>query len=277
MSFTNTPVTRSLVLGLVMGSIAATIFDVKHYFYLLIDPHILRYHQPWRIFLFQLCYTNSSEVLFACMTLYNMRVIERFWGSRKYASFLLVAGLLTTVIAPMLTVLLRAATFGVFNYLPAGPTPLIFAVLAQYHATVPHLYKYRLAVSEPPSATAADGSDDFVGLTFSNKSYKYVLAVQLALSQWPGSLLGAVVGWVVGYSWRNDLIPGRLTRWRAPGWLVGARAPPRRQTEFDGLRRRLEDEGVSTATTSGVGLQEAEAGRRRTVGQQIIEQLRGSL
>jgi len=85
MSFTNTPVTRALVLGLVMGSIAATIFDVKHYFYLLIDPHILRYHQPWRIFLFQLCYTNSSEVLFACMTLYNMRVIERFWGSRKYA------------------------------------------------------------------------------------------------------------------------------------------------------------------------------------------------
>ncbi len=85
MSFTNTPVTRSLVLGLVASSIAASLFDAKHYFYILIDRHILQYHQIWRVLIYQLCYTNSSEVLFACMTLYHMRVIERMWGSRKYA------------------------------------------------------------------------------------------------------------------------------------------------------------------------------------------------
>jgi hypothetical protein len=85
MSFTNAPVTRGLVLGLVASSIAASLFDAKHYFYILVDPHILRYHQPWRALLYQLCYTNSSEVLFASMTLYNMRLVERMWGSRKYA------------------------------------------------------------------------------------------------------------------------------------------------------------------------------------------------
>jgi hypothetical protein len=85
MSFTNAPVTRTLVLGLVASSIAANLLDVKHYFYIVVDTHIIRYHQPWRAFLYQLCYTNSSEVLFAAMTLYNMRVIERMWGSRKYA------------------------------------------------------------------------------------------------------------------------------------------------------------------------------------------------
>jgi len=85
MSFTNAPVTRGLVLGLVATSIAASLFDAKHYFYILVDPHILRYHQPWRALLYQLCYTNSSEVLFASMTLYNMRLVERMWGSRKYA------------------------------------------------------------------------------------------------------------------------------------------------------------------------------------------------
>lgn len=85
MSFTNAPVTRTLVVGLVSSSVAASLFDLKHYFYILVDTHIWKYHQPWRALIFQLCYTNSSEVLFAAMTLYNMRVVERMWGSRKYA------------------------------------------------------------------------------------------------------------------------------------------------------------------------------------------------
>lgn len=85
MSFANTPVTRSLVLGLVSSSIGASIFDIKHYFYILVDPQILRYRQTWRMLTYQLCYTNSSEVLFAAMALYQMRVVECMWGSRKYA------------------------------------------------------------------------------------------------------------------------------------------------------------------------------------------------
>lgn len=85
MSFTNAPVTRTLVLGLVSGSIAASLFDVKHYFYIIVDAHLWRYHQLWRLLTYQLCCTNSSEVLFASMTLYHLRVIEQMWGSRKYA------------------------------------------------------------------------------------------------------------------------------------------------------------------------------------------------
>lgn len=85
MSFTNAPVTRTLVVGLVSSSLAASLCDLKHYFYILVNTHIWKYHQPWRALIFQLCYTNSSEVLFAAMTLYNMRVVERMWGSRKYA------------------------------------------------------------------------------------------------------------------------------------------------------------------------------------------------
>jgi len=85
MSFTNAPVTRSLVLGTVALSITASLFDIKHYFYISVGTHIWRYRQLWRIFTYQLCYTNSSEVLFAAMALYNVRSIEQLWGSRKYA------------------------------------------------------------------------------------------------------------------------------------------------------------------------------------------------
>lgn len=164
-----------------------------------------------------------------------------------------------------LSIVLRPLTAGLFNYMPAGPTPIIFAILAQYHAVIPHVYRYRVAAS-----SAQPTNDHFAGLTFSDKSYRYALALQLALFQWPGSLLGAVVGWVVGYSWRNDLLPGAMTKWRLPGWMVGVRSQKSRR-EFEGLRRRLEGEG-SSATASGVhGQTDIDAGRRRPVGQESRE------
>ncbi|ORY56092.1 uncharacterized protein BCR38DRAFT_451432 [Pseudomassariella vexata] len=272
MSFTNAPVTRSLVYGLVAFSIGASLLDIKHYFYILIDIHIWRFHQAWRAFIYQLCYTNSSEVLFAAMTLYNMRTVEHLWGSRKYASFIIVTFLITSICTPtFLTLGLRPLTFGFFNYLPAGPTPTIFGILAQYHAMIPHMYKYRLATSASPPT-----NEQFQGLTFSNKSYIYLLAVQLALFQWPGSLLGALMGWILGYAWRVEALPPSLTKWRLPGWMVGIRTQ-RRSEEFEGLRRRLEGEGTSSATATGVQSQsDGDVGRRRTMGQQIMDQFRGA-
>lgn len=85
MSFTNTPVTRLVALGIVSGSIIASVLDVKHYFYILVDTHLWRYRQLWRLLAYQLCYTNSTEVLFAAMSVYNLRIVERMWGSRKFA------------------------------------------------------------------------------------------------------------------------------------------------------------------------------------------------
>lgn len=83
--FTDTPVTRLLIFTLIATSILASVLDMKHYFYIQPSPHFWTYGQFWRIFTYQLCYTNSGEVLFAAMTLYHLRCIERLWGSRKFA------------------------------------------------------------------------------------------------------------------------------------------------------------------------------------------------
>ncbi|KAI2783983.1 hypothetical protein F4815DRAFT_261861 [Daldinia loculata] len=272
MSFTNAPVTRSLVYGLIGISIGASLLDIKHYFYILVDLHLWQFHQIWRALIYQLCYTNSTEVLFAAMTLYNMRAVERMWGSRKFATFIFVISLFTSWLVPaVLALFLRPLTLGLFNYLPAGPTPIIFAVLAQYHAMIPPIYKYKIATS---ASTSTD--DQTQGITFSDKSYRYLLAFQLALFQWPGSLLGALVGWMLGLSWRVEVLPRSLIRWRLPGWVVGMRTQ-RRSQEFEGLRRRLEGENGSTAATSGAqGQADAEGGRRRTMGQQVIDQFQGT-
>ncbi len=178
----------------------------------------------------------------------------------------------TTFIPPVLLALfLRPLSFNHLNYLPAGATSLIFTTLAQYHAAIPHLYKYRIAASASPPA-----NEPFKGLTFSDKSYVYLPAVQLALAQFPGSLLCAMVGWFVGYSWRNEVLPGRITNWRIPGWMVGIR-PKKRREDFEGLRRRLEGENTNTAMATGAdGRLGAEPGRRRTLGRQLLDQFRGA-
>lgn len=83
--FTNAPVTRLLVIAVVLNSFLATITDTKVFCWIEVRPHLLDYHQIWRLVTWQLCYTNSTEVLFAAMTLYSLRIIERLWGSRKFA------------------------------------------------------------------------------------------------------------------------------------------------------------------------------------------------
>lgn len=83
--FTNAPVTRLLVFGIVASSFVASLTDTKYYFWIEVRPHLFDYGQFWRLLTWQLCYTNSTEVLFAAMTFYQLRVIERLWGSRKFA------------------------------------------------------------------------------------------------------------------------------------------------------------------------------------------------
>ena len=136
---------------------------------------------------------------------------------------------------------------------------------------IPHMYKYKVALSAGPPA-----GRDTPGVTFSDKTTKYVMAAQVAMSQFPGSLLGAVVGWLVGNAWRNELLPGSMTSWRVPGWVVGIR-DKRTNAEFENMRRRLESEGAPSGSASGVQQpSQADGNRRRTMPQQIIDEVRGA-
>ena len=83
--FTNAPVSRLLIIGIVITSLLASLTDNKYFIWIEVRPHLLDYLQFWRLLTWQICYTNSTEVLFAAMTIYNLRVIERLWGTRKFA------------------------------------------------------------------------------------------------------------------------------------------------------------------------------------------------
>jgi hypothetical protein len=83
--FSNAPLSKYLVMAVVAGALVASITDTKHLFFIMVKPHISDYRQLWRCLTWPLVYTNSTEVLFSAMTLYQLRIIERLWGSRKFA------------------------------------------------------------------------------------------------------------------------------------------------------------------------------------------------
>jgi hypothetical protein len=153
------------------------------------------------------------------------------------------------VITPALTGLLRLLGLAKHTYVPAGPTPLLFAVLAQYHAVVPYLYRFNVG-----ALSGGEENSDFGTIALTSKAASYILPLQLALSQFPYALGPALVGWIVGYGYRWELLPG--SSWRVPGWVVGQSKRPRVTTES---RRVLEE---TSARSSGADAGHAAAVRR---------------
>ena len=279
--FANTPVTKCLVLSLIATTLVASIADIKYLLPIRPAPHLYPYLQVWRLGTWQMAYTSSADLLFASLLLYHFRVLERLWGSRKFTSFVCVSALWTGLLTPvLLSTLVRLLSWGRWDYLPGGLTGVVFAALAVWRDEVPRLYRYKI-VTGPALAGAA--SSDMPGVVLSDKSTTYVMAAQLALSQFPYSLLPAAVGWGVGQAWLGDLLPGRMTSWRVPRWVLGefgAKSAADRE-RYEGLRRRLEEEGGRNDGMRASGVErviEAVDGeaRRRPLMRQVADYFRGA-
>jgi membrane associated rhomboid family serine protease len=275
--FTNTPITRLLILLYTTTSILTTLLSIKHLLPIRPTPHLWPYLQLSRLLTFQLASTASTNLLITTILLYTFRVLERLYGPRKYLSFLLLTLTLSALLTVFLGSTLTAFTLTRYNYIPAGLTPPTFACLAAYTHEVPGLYRWRVLLPTG-SRSSGGGSARLKGLTFSDKSTTYLLATQLALSQFPYNLLPAGVGWVIGTAWVGDML---LPRWRVKGWVVGEGRRDRERERYEGLRRRLEednagrDDGMRQAVVPPPTTAAEDAGRRRGVVGQVGEFVRG--
>ncbi|OCF39893.1 hypothetical protein I317_06330 [Kwoniella heveanensis CBS 569] len=174
-----------IVLGLT--TLSASLLDIKPYLHLQLVPHITKYHQIWRIAIHPFAFANSTELLLGELLLYNAGTsVERAFGSRKYASFILVSSLLSTLFASVIIVLLHSVGL---NSIPAGPYGVIFSLLWQQYRIFPSLYHFRV-----------------LGIEFSSKAFNWILASQLVLSNPPSSILISLCGLVAGYIYRTDTL-----------------------------------------------------------------------
>ncbi|KAI0722389.1 hypothetical protein C8T65DRAFT_629198 [Cerioporus squamosus] len=256
MSFENASVTKGLMFGFALSSIAAGIFDLKHYLNLQLIPHISKHHQYWRLLVHCLACGSSSDLLLTELMLYNVGIpIERAFGGVKYASFFVISAV-TTILASFLALLIAQitpVTRSLFNNIPAGPVAIMFAVVYQYMRLVPPAYHFRV-----------------FGVGMSDKMWAYAVALQLAVAQFPATLLPTAIGLLVGYLYRSDFL--QLKSWRisprvvrlAENWigpLLGEAKPVRRTNRVlpeprpaTGSRRQAanlnEDEVITTARGS---------------------------
>ena len=267
--FTHTPTTRFLILSTILLSILTSTLSLHHLLPIKPTPHLWPYLQFSRLVTYQLAYTSSTELLFSTVLLYQFRVLERLWGSRKFTSFCAVVFWMDVTITPLLAVVLKVGTLGWYDYLPAGFTGVVFALLAAWAEEVPRIYRYKIT-----TGTSGAGGNEAPGLVLSDKSTTYLLATQLALSQFPYSLLPAAVGWTVGTAWMGELLPGGLGRWRIPAWMVGEVGKRKERGQFEGLRRRLEEEGGSADgmrnVSDQVGAGRGQESERRGFGRTIL-------
>ncbi|EXJ54073.1 hypothetical protein A1O7_09410 [Cladophialophora yegresii CBS 114405] len=277
--FTHTPVTRALILSSIVLSILTSTLTAQHLLPIKPTPHLWPYLQFTRLMTYQAAYTSSTELLFSTVLIYQFRVLERLWGSRKFLSFCAVVFWVNLLVTPAVVVFLKLGTLGWYNYLPAGCTGVVFALLAAWADEVPRIYRYKIVTGG--AGTGAVAGQEAPGVTLSDKSTTYLLAAQLALSQFPYSLLPAAVGWAVGSAWMGELLPGRLGRWRVPAWMVGESSARKERGQYEGLRRRLEEEGGSAdgmrnVTERVAGGREAEARSGRGFGSRFVGYFTGS-
>ncbi|KAL6309787.1 hypothetical protein BKA93DRAFT_723014 [Sparassis latifolia] len=256
MSFEHASVTKGLMLGIALTSISAGIFDVKHYLHLQLVPHISKHHQQyWRLFTHHIACANSSDLFLVELLLFNVGVqIERAFGSFKFASFILVSAVVSTISTFLSLIILHTSKYlgSSFNHIPCGPLAIIFSVIYQYRRLVPPAYQFRV-----------------FGVALDDKIWVYAVAALLSISHLPSTLLLAVLGLLSGYVYRSDMF--QLKSWRIPQSvhklvlyyvkpLMGEGGPVRRtnrvfpaarqRSRANGLQGVDNDEVVTTARES---------------------------
>lgn len=299
--FAHAPITKGIIIVVSISSVLISLFQLKPFVHLQLDPHIYTHHQWYRLVTQHFAFTNSSELLLALLLLYNAGVkVERTFGTFKFASFLAIVTAVYTavqVVSLGLGSLLLSRTLAgekegknpdespfwlVQGRTPAGPWGPLWAILWQYHCIIPYLWSFQVG--------------PFV---FTDQHIQtYSLAALLAIAQPTSSLFVSSLGILASALYRSNtpLLCG-LKEWRIPlrlyrilallsrPWIGSTRLPQRSWRAEPPVRRtlqvreaRLAEHNAAVAnlnrsrgTVGGLGASRiASLLRRRTAGSSTV-------
>ncbi|CDZ98590.1 Uncharacterized conserved protein [Phaffia rhodozyma] len=259
--FHHVSVTKFLMVSVGLLSLAVSIAQVKPYVPVILSPHLTKYHQFWRLFIQPVCYVNMSELVLFEILMYTVsRHVERAYGSRKFASFVILSAVLSSAFS-FLFLLAAHRMFGINNIHP-GPTSILFAILFRYGQLVPDLYTVRIGPIE-----------------LGDKVFLYGLSTQFLYTTLTMPLIGLLISYLIDRHpllsfFRVPLPLVRLSnRFISP--LLGSTVPPKRSivawpendTRRDGpgivvgrnllgrFRRRIGVEANTVASVPGRGVE----------------------
>lgn len=230
--FVNTPIIKLICILTSVITVGVSVFQLKHLFSLSIDPFIVEYHQYWRLALFQLSFINESDFLLGIILWFQFKVLERFYGTRKFLSVivlfwlyngvitLLVMGLGQLVINVLDFMVLKA--FGLDNYkffdtflntITAGPIGLLSSLYVCYGWYIPISYEYEILLGKKPenSETTEPSSDTKTAksIRLTDHFQLHALYTIFLLNNGVTSLIPGLIGLFIGRLYVSDLLPGK--------------------------------------------------------------------
>ncbi|KAJ1822031.1 hypothetical protein GGH91_001446 [Coemansia sp. RSA 2671] len=188
------PVTKLWLTGIGLASALAGLFGWRHNLRLQLAaaPNGLQF---WRLLTSLSGFSTWPEVLAALVLAYELRVVERVFGSRRFASFLVVAG----IVGQALTV--AAMQLAGLRAVAGGPYALLLACVCQYWRLVPRSYYVRVAGVAVPDTWGV-----------------YAAAACLVAPRLLVAAVPAGAGVVAGMAYSADV--AGLGRWRLPLWMA---------------------------------------------------------
>ncbi|KAM9397278.1 ubiquitin-associated domain-containing protein 2 [Salvelinus alpinus] len=200
------PLSKGLLLVLSGLTVVLTLLPQYHHLFTYSLQAITQQHQVWRLVCGRLICLDLKDTFCNSLLIYNFRILERRFGSRKFASFLFGTWVLTALV----DFLLAEAFHYLFDYqvaeLPAGLLGPVFSLFVPFYSSIPKVPVTQLLGQ----------------ISITNKSLVYIVGLQLLTSS-PFMWLVALSGLVSGKLYHGNAL--RVQRLLfVPRWLsrVGA-------------------------------------------------------
>lgn len=297
--FINTSVTRSICVLSTILVLLLSILELKHYVRLIVDPYIIEYNQYWRIATYQLSVLNESDYLLTILLWLQFKVLERFFGSRRYLSIVAMFAIYNALACFLVMTIgqltiyfmvyyfkawvlhtdpgdIRIATT-ILNELAPGALGVLSSLYICYTAYIPVSYRFSILLTKPnpiqerePQSEQCEPSSKKLNL--SNRFPVHIIYCLLFVNNGFQSIIACSVGLIVGRLYTYDLLPG-CKSWLVPVFVFKFFVNPVKSINsgINSLRRRyagnyqpLNNTSVETSTVQedddDHGAQEGEDG-----------------
>lgn len=272
--FTNTPVSKSICVVATLSALMVLIFSLKPYVKLAVDPFIVQYNQYWRVATFQLAVVNESDYMLTTILWFHFKVLERFFGLRKYLLVIAVFAVYNAVVTFLVLCVGQLLIIGMttvfkvfvfrqpfevtytdtfFNSVSSGPFGVIALLYMCHGAYIPVSYQFKILMRRPrlsslpenEQGTESDADLDSLNasaLTLTNNFQVHVLFTILMFNHGLATIIPCLVGLLIGRLYTQDLLAGSKT-WAMPLLLFRMFVSPRKlqRSAARTIRRRFDE------------------------------------
>uniref|UniRef100_A0A131XHT7 Putative ubiquitin-associated domain-containing protein n=1 Tax=Hyalomma excavatum TaxID=257692 RepID=A0A131XHT7_9ACAR len=200
--FYKAPVSKGLLGSIFLTSCALNtpiLAQVRHY--VLYDvSDIVDRGEFWRLVTSKVCFLDTKDLVCGSLLIYYFRIFERRYGSRKFASFLLTASAVATLLELASIYTLRHFEVPLSPF-PSGPYALVFSLFVNYLLDIPRVTQSYV-----------------LGIPVTGKTLTYLLGLQVLSTSKETAVCGLC-----------SLVAGAVCRWnlfwvgsifRVPSWMA---------------------------------------------------------